>query len=122
MSIRSYAVLFSMASLCASATAQIGWNPIPSTVQPTPFNPPSISFTPIGSTFHGSDGSAGVGVGNTTIYNDGRSAYSTGDITTHSDGTMTREIGEIIYGQRPDGSQFYCTKVAEQTICRSRGQ
>lgn len=108
--------------LCATASAgAITWNNVTPGNMPTPsFNPPTISFMPIGNTTYGSDGSSATSSGNSTADSNGNSSYSTGNITTHSDGARTQIIGDTLYGQRADGSQFYCRRQGDQTVCHPR--
>ena len=78
------------------------------------------TFTPIGPMIFGTDGSSSYQSGGTTNYRDGRSAYGSGGVTVHSDGTRTQLIGETLFGERPDGSQFYCMRQGGQVTCKPR--
>lgn len=120
MSASRFVAFLASVLLCASAGAeQIRWNNIPSAPAPI-FNPPTISFTPIGPNTYGSDGSSSYRSGNTTINSNGTSSYSTGNITTHSDGTRSQAIGDTTYVTRPDGSQLYCRWQGSQAVCHPR--
>ena len=117
-----------LASLLAlsigSAWAQpIGWKPVTSGNmewgnKPQTATPPPVTFTPIGQSTFGSDGSSSYQTGNTRINSNGTSSQRTGNTTTSSDGTRSVEIGGITYVQRPDGSRYTCSKVGDQTICK----
>jgi len=82
--------------------------------------PGAITWTPIGANVYGSDGGSGYQSGGSTVYSNGTSSYSTGDVTVHSDGTRTRLVGDTLYGQKPDGSQFYCRTQGGQAVCQPR--
>lgn len=121
MKLRRLAALLATTLICsAAAAAPITWTPVTGGNMPAPQSGSSITFMPLGQTSYGSDGSTATTVGPTTIRSNGTSSYNSGDLSTHSDGTITQRIGDTVYGQRPDGSQFYCTKPADQVICRPR--
>jgi len=115
-------ILLVAASLCSTAFAQqIGWNNVtPGNMQWSNVPSRGISFTPIGPSTYGSDGSSSYQSGNTTINSNGTSSYNTGETVIGSDGTRMRMIGDTLYGQRPDGTRFSCRQQDGQTFCYPR--
>lgn len=109
-------------SVCLSASAQnIGWTPVTSGNMQYGNQPQgSISWNPVGSNLYGSDGSSAYQSGGSTIYSNGSSSYNTGNVTVHSDGTRTHVVGDTLYGQNPNGTQFYCRMQGGQAVCHPR--
>lgn len=123
MKIRNCIALLSVINcVCFPVLAQsIGWTTVtPGNMQWGAAPSTGATFTPIGPMVYGSDGSSSYQSGGTTNQSDGRSAYGTGGATVHSDGTRTQLIGETLFGERPDGSQFYCRRQSGQVVCKPR--
>jgi hypothetical protein len=110
--------LVALAVQCATA-GPITWTPIRGGSSDEADDQPKI-YTPIGNSTFGSDGSSGYRSGQSSVDSTGNSSYTSGNITIHSDGTRTTVIGDTMYGQKPDGSQFYCRLQGAQTVCYPR--
>ncbi len=99
----------------------IGWKPVTAGNPQWSNSPaPSVSFTPVGPMTYGSDGSSSYQTGNTSANSDGTTSYRSGNTTTRSDGTRMTHVGEFTYIQRPDGSQFVCSKQGDRAVCNPR--
>jgi hypothetical protein len=99
----------------------ITWTPIgggSSAADDDDFQPKT--YTPIGDILFGSDGSKGYRSGDTSVGDDGTSSRQSGNVVTQSDGTLTQVIGNTLYGQKPDGTQFYCRMQGGQAACYPR--
>lgn len=113
-------LLFLIAS-CSSIAQGIQWKPVTSgNSQNNGSNYGGSTWTPIGSNSYGSNGESSYQSGGSTTYSNGSNSYNTGGVTTHSDGTRTWMVGETLYGETPDGRQYYCRMQGGQAVCKPR--
>lgn len=93
---------------------------------------PPVSYSTIGNTIYGSDGSTASTIGNTTYRSDGTTSTLIGNTTYRSDGTTSTAIGNTTYGSDgttastigntiyingPNGTSRTCSNVGATTYC-----
>lgn len=93
---------------------------------------PPTSYSTIGNTTYGSNGSTATTIGNTTYRSNGVTSTSIGNTTYHSNGTSSTTVGNTTYGTNgttattvgnttyingPNGARRTCTNIGTTTYC-----
>ncbi|WP_428052810.1 hypothetical protein, partial [Candidatus Avelusimicrobium stercoris] len=105
-----YKLLISSLTLFLSINS-FAWNETYTTIGNTIYGADGSTYTRIGNTTYNSDGISYTQIGNTTYGSDGTSYTRIGNTTYSSDGTSYTKIGNTTYGS--DGSTY--TKIGNTT-------
>lgn len=111
-------LVLALTATCLTAQAQrITWKPVSADTPPSSPSAPRTTYTQIGNSIFGSDGTRAQQIGDSTVTTDGRSYYRSGNNTFGSDGSTATTIDGNTIIRNADGTTRKCSSVGSSSFC-----